>query len=48
MQILWVIATVLKTLQDATPIIGGLFPFLGIFDPLNLVDGLGLLFFGNN
>ena len=47
MQVFWVIATILKTLQDATPIIGGLFPFLGIFDPLNLVDGLGLLFFNN-
>ena len=44
MQIIWTIATILKTIQDALPILGGIAPFFGIFDPLNLVDGIGLLF----
>ncbi len=43
MNILFTIAAVLKTIQDATPILGGLLPFLGFFDPLNLVDGFAIL-----
>ena len=44
MNVFLFIVSLLKTIQDATPILGGLLPLLGFFDPLNLVDGLSLLF----